>query len=180
MLKKLLFIACATFSLASCNDKDDNGGNSNLPDGYKYAETNELISEGQIMDNIHFFGVSTVKTISSGAIYTDDKAHFELTPASGAGASILYLHATRFAAAMPAIQMRFTDLKFAGENKTISAAATQFAPENLVAATNTWTSNSRYMITDFSAKIVGTSCEVTFTCAGIYSVTYRAMQIIKK
>lgn len=177
MLKKLFLFTFAAFALTACNDDKEN--DNGLPVGYRYAETNESVSDGKIQNNILFFGTSRVTTAGQEqAPFTDKKALFELTGTSREGKSVLYMHATRFAAAMPAVEMRIPNLPFDGSGKTLTTAAASVVPENLVPATNQWIGNERYVITNFEGRIEGTVFTATFTCAGRFKVEYTGKLIV--
>ncbi len=97
MLKKLLLLSFAAFTMAACNDEAD--------DGVRYATHNPSIVDGVFTsDNMHFYGTATVTHVSDGSTYTDPKAWFEF--AGDRESLTIYMHATRFAAAMPALEMR--------------------------------------------------------------------------
>lgn len=182
-MKKLLLLIFAALALVACDDKDNDKDKDNgLPAGYKYATTNDLIGEGRIQDDIHFFGTSQVSTTAApqAAPFVDEKAHFELTATSSEGTSILYMHATRFAAAMPAVEMRLLGVPVAGSGKLVTFTAERIVPENFIAAANQWVSNERYAITDIEGRIDNTLIEITFTCAGMFKVSYSGKLITKK
>lgn len=178
MLKKLFLFTFAAFALTACNDDKEN--DNGLPAGYRYAETNELVSDGAILNDILFFGTSRVTTAGQeqAAPFTDKKALFELTGTSQEGKSVLYMHATRFAAKMPAVEMRIPGLPFDGSGKILTTAMASVVPENLVPATNQWFANERYVITDFEGRIEGTVFTATFTCAGRFEVAYTGKLIV--
>lgn len=182
-MKKLLLLIFAALALVACDDKDNDKDKDNgLPAGYKYATTNDLVGEGRILDDIHFFGTSQVSNTMApqAASFVDKKAHFELTKSSSEGISILYMHATRFAAAMPAVEMRLPGVPVTGSDKTLTFTAERIVPENFIAATNQWVSNERYAITDIKGSIDNTLIEITFTCAGMFKVSYSGKLITKK
>lgn len=181
MMKKLFLLSLAALALAACNDDKDKDSDKGLPTGYKYASTNEQIADGRIQADIQFFGTSQVATLGQGpaAPFVDKKALFELTTTSSEGASVLYMHATRFAAAMPAVEMRLLGLPIEGSGKSLSFTAERIVPENFIAATNQWVSNERYAITQIEGQIDNTQIEITFTCAGVFKVTYSGKLIVK-
>ncbi len=166
MLKKLFmpaFAAVAIFAFTACNGNDDD---SNI-----FAKTNDLIEDGQILDNMWFYGPSVVTTVETGATYTDKNAWFEITAANSESNSMIYMHATRFAAAMPAVEMRLL-AEFQGSGKQIEAATPSVVPEAYIKTTEQWTPMARYIMTGFTAEIDGINCTVKFTCAGAYDVVF--------
>lgn len=180
-MKNLLLLAFAALALTACDDKDNNNDNNGLPAGYTYATTNDLVDGGRILNDIDFFGTSQVSTTMTpqAAPFVDEKAHFELTTTSSEGTSTLYMHATRFAAAMPAVEMRLLGVPVAGSGKSITFAAERIIPENFIAAANQWVRNEKYAITDIEGRIDNTLIEITFTCAGMFKVSYSGKLITK-
>lgn len=176
MLKRLCTLAFALFALGACNDdKEDDG----LPAGYRYAASNEQVADGVLLENLLFFGTSKVTTADGkAASFTDPKALFELAKTE-AGQTVLSMHATRFAAAMPAVEMRMPGLSVTGSGKTLSLQAARVVPQNYVAAADQWVDNPRYVITDLAATMDDTHLTVSFTCAGTFQVRYSGKLIVQ-
>ena len=121
MLKKLLLLSFAAFTMAACNDEAD--------DGVRYATHNPSIVDGVFTsDNMHFYGTATVTHVSDGSTYTDPKAWFEF--AGDRESLTIYMHATRFAAAMPALEMRIHRMPYTpGEGASLSFSAASTVPQ---------------------------------------------------
>lgn len=121
MLKKLLLLSFAAFTMAACNDEAD--------DGVRYATHNPSIVDGVFTsDNMHFYGTATVTHVSDGSTYTDPKAWFEF--AGDRESLTIYMHATRFAAAMPALEMRIHRMPYtSGEGASLSFTAASTVPQ---------------------------------------------------
>lgn len=180
MLKKLLFLISAAFIVSACSDKNDNGdARPTPPSGYVYADQNTAIGSGVLRSEMLFFGASNVKTLSSGALFSDPTARFEFKQEDDK--IYLYMHATRFAAGMPAMEMRITAQVTFGEN-TITMRADEVTPQYFVNATQEWVDGTKYPITKFSASVSGTLCGTAFTCTapfGTFDVSYLGYLIVK-
>ena len=95
MLKKLLMMSFAAFALAACNDEAD--------EGVQYATSNPEIVDGVYSgQTMHFYGTATVTNTTDNSTYTDPEAWFEIHGDKGL---VVYMHQTRFAAAMPALEI---------------------------------------------------------------------------
>ncbi len=176
MLKKLFTLAFAALALAGCNDDDD--------DAIRYARTNDLITEeGYITgSNLHFYGTSTV-TDASGGTFIDKNARFEFAGASEEFA--LYMHKTRFAAAMPGVEMRLYRVPYTpAGNKSMTFTAERIIPDALKANETgggaSYQPVERYLITALEGRIDDTACRVSFTCAGVFDVVFEGRLIVSK
>ncbi len=173
MMKKFfLFIFAATICCA-CNDDDVY---SPLPDGYSYATSNPFLANGAMMgENMHFFGTSEV-TDAEGNVYVDEKAHFEF---EGDGENLsIYMHQTRFAAAMPPIEMLIPTLAYTGEEKQITFATPSVVPSANIAQTG-YQPYERYVITNLTGSVNELVCRISFTCMGVFNVAYTGVLIVK-
>ncbi len=173
MMKKIfLFIFAATICCA-CNDDEVY---SPLPDGYSYATNNSFLADGVMKgENMHFFGTSEV-TDADGNVYVDEKAHFEFEGDSEKLS--IYMHQTRFAAAMPPIEMLIPNLDYTGVEKTIEFASSRVIPEANIAQSG-YKPYERYMITNLEGSVDNLVCRISFTCMGVFNVTYTGVLIVK-
>lgn len=174
-MKKLftLLLSIAMVATTACESDDNNGTPDNgLPAGYVYADSNTAIIDGVITQGMLFFGTSTVTTIASGEVYTDTKANFELV-SDGQGKARILMHETRFAAAMPALEMEVPGVPYTGVSSAIALAATSVVPEIK------GTPYERYTMTALTGPVANTNFTLSFTCAGTFQVTYQGRLIIK-
>lgn len=175
MLKKLLLLTVAISTLAACNDDDKTG----LPNNYVYLKENTLIVDGKLQgSNLHFYGTSTV-TDNKGGTFVDKGAYFEF---AGLHEFTLYMHKTRFAAGMPGVEMRLSDVPYtAAGDRGIAFELERIVPEayraNEVGGGGSYQPVERYLITDLDGTIDNLACRVTFTCAGIYRVVFEGSLI---
>ncbi len=171
MLKKLCFCLAALCALAACNDDKE--------DPIRYPETNECIENGQLTGtNMHFLGTAT-STDSRGNVFTDTEARFET---AGLATMMLYMHQTRFSAAMPAMEMRMPHLAYTGSGKTVAFSAGRVVPELSVKNLG-WQPMEAYALTDVDIRIEGVRCSVRFTCdvprVGLYTVEYEGRLFVE-
>ena len=149
MLKKLLLLSFAAFTMAACNDEAD--------DGVRYATHNPSIVDGVFTsDNMHFYGTATVTHVSDGSTYTDPKAWFEF--AGDRESLTIYMHATRFAAAMPALEMRIHRMPYTpGEGASLSFTAASTVPQvrlpNEVGGGYSYQDMPSYTLTDVEGSV---------------------------
>lgn len=175
MLKKLFLLALTASTLAACNDDDKTG----LPNNYVYLKENTLIVDGKLQgSNLHFYGTSTV-TDAKGGTFVDKGAYFEF---AGLHDFTLYMHKTRFAAAMPGVEMRLSDVPYtAAGDRGIAFDVERIIPEayrpNAEGGGGSHQPVERYVITDLDGTIDNLACRVTFTCAGIYRVVFEGSLI---
>lgn len=175
MLKKLLLLTVTISTLAACNVDDKTG----LPNNYVYLKENTLIVDGKLQgSNLHFYGTSTV-TDDKGGTFVDKGAYFEF---AGLHEFTLYMHKTRFAAGMPGVEMRLSDVPYtAAGDRGIAFEVERIIPEAL--PPNTMWGNAgqfpvaKYEITDLDGTIDNLACRVSFTCAGIYRVVFEGSLI---
>lgn len=172
MMKKLFLLACAALALAACNDNDND---NNSP---RFAEANTKVEEGHLTgSNLHFLGVS-MATSADGAVYADDNAHVEF---AGLDDFTLYMHRMRFAAAMPALEMRLYAQPYTpGTGASLSFDLQSVVPEvkmpDETGGGYTWTPLPPYTLTDVEGTIDGVQCRIAFSCdvprLGSYRVEY--------
>lgn len=173
-MKKLftLLLSIAIVATTAC-ESDDNGTPDNgLPTGYVYADSNTAITDGAITQGMLFFGTSTVTTIASGEVYTDTKANFELV-SDGQGKVRILMHETRFAAAMPALEMEVPGVPYTGLESVIALTTASVVPEIK------GTPYERYTMTALTGMVGNTVFDLSFTCAEAFQVTYQGRLIIK-
>ena len=123
-MKKHLFLllglcACSLFGI-SCEDDE-------APKVH-YASSNGSIVDGVFnSDNMHFYGTATV-TDENGNSFSDEEAWFEF--AGDHETLTIYMHATRFAAAMPALDMRIHRMPYTpGQGASLSFTAASTVPQ---------------------------------------------------
>lgn len=175
-MKKLFLLLLATAALAACNDD---------PEKIHYASTNEGIENGKLTGkNMHFYGRAVV-TADDGSEYIDEEAYFEFAGGqSGDGQYItVYMHKTRFAAQMPALEMRIYHTPYTGSGMSVSFSAASIVPEVLLSANNRWQPLSSYTLTDMEGLIDDVQCTLSFTCTvpklGTYRMQYEGKLVIK-
>lgn len=165
-MKKLIFMLLLTAAFTACNDDDDAG--------YRFLDTNPFIEEGHLSGhNLHFYGTSTVRD-AQGNLFTDNEAYFEF---AGLDDICLYMHKTRFAAAMPGVEMRLREVPYSPTgDASLSFSVQELIPQakrdNEVGGGWSYVPVERYRITGLEGSIDGVVCRVRFTCAGVYDVVY--------
>lgn len=173
-MKKILALLLLPLALYACNGGGDTPApGPALPSGYVYAADNTSLADGVLSGNILFFGTSTVRTLATDELYTDEKALFELVPEE-TGTLRMLMHETRFAAAMPALEMEVPGIEGSGEKTTLALSAPTVVPEIK------GTPFARYTITDLTGKVENTEFSISFTCAGAFEVTYRGRLIVRE
>lgn len=168
-MKRFFLLAFAALALTACNDDSD--------DAPRFAAENTRIEDGSLTgSNMHFLGTATA-TSADGAAYVDRQAEFEF---AGLDNFTLYMHRTRFAAAMPALEMRLFDQPYTpGTGAAFSFDLTSVVPEVRLPDANggyAWTPLEAYTLTEVAGSVEGTVCRVGFTCnvprLGTYRVEY--------
>lgn len=165
MLKKLFLLLFAAAALAACSDNEAEPIEV-LPYGYAWATVNNAVAEGEVTGNMLFFGLSNVTTVASGSVFPDDTALFELEP-DAEGTLYLYMHATRFAAGMPATEMRIPGIVYEDASQgtpRLGMTLAETHPENWVEAASRWETNSNFKVVNLSGTVDNLSCTVSFTC----------------
>ena len=168
-MKRLIPLLLAVAAFAAC-DKED--GTSKI----QYASENASIVDGYFTsDNMHFYGTATV-TDSEGGSYSDPEAWFEF--AGDREALVLYMHQTRFAAAMPALDMRIYQFAYTpGEGASLTFEIESSIPQvrlpNEVGGGYSYQPMPSYTLTDVEGSIENTLCRVAFTCTVPRLGTYR-------
>lgn len=167
MIKKLILLAFAAATLAACSDNKAEDIEV-LPYGYAFAEVNNAVQNGRVTNNMLFFGLSTVTTVSSGSVFSDDTALFELE-ADDNGTLYLYMHATRFAVGMPAVEMRIPGIVYTdtaeGTAPRLTTAIDEINPENYNEDAHAWQSNSDFKISALTGTMDNLTYQVSFTCS---------------
>lgn len=179
MLKKLLMMSLAAFALAACNDEAD--------EGVQYATSNPEIVDGVYSGrNMHFTGTATVTNTVDGSIYTDPEAWFEF---AGGEELVIYMHQTRFAAQMPALEMRIYHIPYTpGEGAALSFTAESTVPQvrlpNTEGGGYSYQPMPLYTLTDVEGSVDNTLCRIAFTCMvpqlGTYRMEYEGRLLVKK
>ncbi|MDE7305047.1 MAG: hypothetical protein K2N04_03940 [Alistipes sp.] len=156
-MKKLLLLLCAALAFAACNNDDDE---------IRFAETNTKIENGSLTgSNMHFFGTATA-TAANGSVYVDRQAEFEF---AGLNDFTLYMHRTRFAAAMPALEIRlYAQPYIPGTGDALSFDLERVVPEmrlpNEVGGGYAWKPMEAYTLTGVKGSVDGVTCRVSFSC----------------
>ena len=175
MLKKLLLMGFAAFALAACNDEAD--------EGVQYATSNPEIVDGVYSgQTMHFYGTATVTNTSDGSTYTDPEAWFEIHGDKGL---VVYMHQTRFAAAMPALEMRLYRIPYTpGEGASLSFSESTFTPEaelpNTEDGGSSYQEVPQFALTNLEGSIEETRLHMAFTCMGTYRMEYEGRLLVKK
>ena len=179
MLKKLLMMSVAVLALAACNDEAD--------EGIQYATSNPSIVDGVFTsDNMHFYGTATVTNTKDNSTYSDPEAWFEIHGDKGL---VIYMHQTRFAAQMPALEMRIYRIPYTpGEGASLSFSAESSVPQvqlpNAQGGGYSYQDMPSYTLTDVEGSIDNTDCRVAFTCdvprLGTYRMVYEGRLLVKK
>lgn len=169
--------ACALLFCAACDDNDNNG-----PD---FETVNDEIVNGQIVDDdaMLFLGTSTV-TAPDGTAFTDEQARISIfgdgrpTLVAPATTLTVQMHGTRFAAAMPALEMQLPALAYTpgtGPRLTFTAAG-PLVPQAYINGTG-WTDQANYPITDLAGAIDNVRCTLAFTCMGSHRVEFEGRML---
>lgn len=179
MLKKLLLLSFAAFALAACNDEAD--------EGIQYATSNPEIVDGVYSgQNMHFYGTAKVTNTTDGSTYTDPEAWFEF---AGGETLVIYMHQTRFAAAMPALEMRLYRIPYtAGQGASLSYTADSWVPQvrlpNQEGGGYSYQDMPAYTLTQIEGAVSDILCHMTFSCdvprLGSYRVEYDGRLLVKK
>lgn len=175
MLKKLLMMSLAAFALAACNDEAD--------EGVQYATSNPSIVDGVFTsDNMHFYGTAKV-TDSEGNVFTDPEAWFEF--AGDRETLTIYMHQTRFAAQMRALEMRIYHIPYTpGEGASLSFSEATFTPEaelpNTEGGGSSYQKVPQFALTNLEGSIEETRLHMAFTCMGTYRMEYEGRLLVKK
>ena len=111
-----------------------------------------------------------------------ENARFEFAAAASDGSRqlIVYMHQTRFAAEMPAVEMRIPAIGYTGEGNAVSFSVESIVPEALIAAAGSYQPMERYRLTGVNGTIDGIICRVRFVCAGEYRVDYEGALLINE
>lgn len=178
-MKKLLMMSLAAFALAACNDEAD--------EGVQYATSNPSIVDGIFTsDNMHFYGTAKV-TDSEGNVFTDPEAWFEF--AGGRETLVIYMHQTRFAAQMPALDMRIYSIPYTpGQGASLSFTAESSVPQvrlpNQVGGGYSYQDMPAYTLTSVEGSVNDIVCRIAFTCSvpklGTYRMDYEGRLLVKK
>lgn len=172
MIRNICCCLVAAFALVACNDSDE--------EKLRFPETNDFIEEGSLTGtNMHFLGSAT-STDAAGNRYVDEEAHFET---AGLERLVLYMHRTRFSAAMPAMEMRMYDLDYTGSGKSIAYTAERVVPQLNVKDLG-WQPMEAYALENVEIRIEGVRCTVRFSCdvprVGRYTVAYEGRLYIEE
>lgn len=175
MLKKLLLMGFAAFALAACNDEAD--------EGVQYATSNPEIVDGVYSgQTMHFYGTATVTNTKDNSTYSDPEAWFEIHGDKGL---VVYMHQTRFAAAMPALEMRLYRIPYTpGEGASLSFSEATFTPEaelpNTEGGGSSYQEVPQFALTNLEGSIEETRLHMAFTCMGTYRMEYEGRLLVKK
>ncbi len=176
MMKKFFLFALALTTCIACDD-DHNG-----PD---FENNNDEIVNGKIVDDdpMEFLGTMTV-TNPDGPTFVNENARFDIvgdgypTPLAPATTLTVYMRQMRFAAAMPALEMRINTLTYTpgvGPNLTFTTAG-PVVPQAYIAGAG-WTDFDKYAITNLNGTINNVQCTIEFTCMGTHRVTFEGRML---
>ena len=179
MLKKLLLLSFAAFALAACNDEAD--------EGIQYATSNPEIVDGVYSgQTMHFYGTATATNTKDNSTYSDPEAWFEIHGDKGL---VIYMHQTRFAAQMPALEMRIHRIPYTpGEGASLSFTAESSVPQvrlpNQVGGGYSYQDMPAYTLTGVEGSVNDIVCRMAFTCSvpklGTYRMEYEGRLLVKK
>ncbi len=182
MLKKLLLLSFAAFALAACNDEAENDK--------KYQANNPEFIDGVYSGQpIYFYGTAKVTNTTDGSTYTDPEAWFEFTGDNESNKSlVIYMHQTRFAAAMPALEMRLYRIPYTmNEAASLSYTADSWVPQvrlpNQEGGGYSYQDMPAYTLTQIKGEINDILCQMSFSCdvprLGSYRVEYEGRLVGK-
>lgn len=176
MMKKFFLFALMLATCAACDDND------NGPD---FENDNDEIVNGKIVDDdpMEFLGTMTV-TNPDGTTFVDEIARLDIigdghpTPSAPATTLTVYLRRMRFAAAMPALDMRINSLTYTpgvGPNLTFATAGPVVPQAYIVGAG--WTDQANYPITTLNGAVNNVQCTLEFTCMGTHRVKFEGRML---
>lgn len=178
-MKKFLLLLLTAAVFTACNDNDDDNK-------IRFAANNDRIENGHLTGtNMIFYGPS-VATADAGAAYTDKEARFEF--AGGTENFTLYMHQTRFAAGMPALEMRISTMPYTPrQGAALTFATASIIPEVLLPNKEgggySYQPMPSYTLTAVEGSINGVECRVSFSCnvprLGLYRVEYEGKLLEK-
>lgn len=181
-MKKHLFLLLCLCTLGLLGTSCENDETPKV----HYASSNGSIVNGLFTgDNMHFSGTATV-TDANGNSFSDEEAWFEF--AGDQSYLVLYMHATRFAAAMPALEMRVRPLPYTpGEGASLAFTVEQVVPEvrlpNAEGGGYSYRPMPSYALTEVEGSIEDVNCRLGFTCTipnmGTFRMEYTGRLIIK-
>ena len=175
----LLLCLCALCTLGTSCENDE------TPKVH-YASSNGSIVDGYFTsDNMHFYGTATV-TDTNGNSFSDEEAWFEF--AGDRETLTIYMHATRFAAAMPALDMRIHRMPYTpGQGAALSFSAPSTVPQvrlpNAEGGGYSYQDMPSYTLTKVEGSVADVVCRMGFTCAipnmGTFRMEYEGRLITK-
>ncbi len=177
-MKKIFLFALMLATCVACDDND------NGPD---YEDRNDEIVNGRIVDDdpMEFLGTMTV-TNPDGTTFVNETARFDIvgdeypTPLAPATTLTVYMRQMRFAAAMPALEMRINALTYTpgvGPNLTFATAGPVVPQAYIAGAGAGWTNQANYPITDLNGAINNVQCTLEFTCMSTHRVKFEGRMI---
>ena len=168
MKKLLILLLAAPLLFAACSD-DDLDFITNPPvAGEDYADTNTRIENGRIVGEMSFRGSYDVSD-KNGMAYNNPMAEFAVKP-SGEGLAV-YMNGVKFAQAMPALDIRMTDIEYMGEGLRVEFAAGKIIPDAFIKAAG-WQPFDKYPMTEVRGSIDGITLRIEMKCMGVYTILY--------
>ncbi len=175
-MKKIFLFALMLATCVACDDNDN---------GPEFDNDNDEIVNGKIVDDdpMEFLGTMTV-TNPDGTTFVNERARFDIVgdgyPTLLAPATTLtvYMRQMRFAAAMPALEMRINTLAYTpgvGPNLTFATAG-PVVPQAYIAGAG-WTDQAGFPITGLNGAINNIRCTLEFTCMGTHRVKFEGQMI---
>lgn len=175
-MKKIFLFALMLAACVACDDNDN---------GSDFEDVNDEIVNGKIVDGdpMEFLGTTTV-TNPDETTFVDENARLDIvgdgypTPLAPATTLTVYMHGMRFAAAMPALEMRINTLTYTpgvGPNLTFTTAG-PVVPQAYIAGAG-WTDQANYPITVLNGAVNNVRCTFEFTCMGSHRVKFEGQML---
>ncbi len=175
-MKKIFLFALMLATCVACDDNDN---------GPEFENNNDEIVNGKIVDDdpMEFLGTMTV-TNPDGTTFVNETARFDImgdgrpTLLAPATTLSIYMRQMRFAAAMPALEMRINTLTYTpgvGPNLTFATAG-PVVPQAYIAGAG-WTDQANFPITGLNGAINNVRCTLEFTCMGTHRVKFEGQMI---
>ena len=172
-MKRIFLFALMLATCVACDDNDNDNGP-------EFDNDNDEIVNGKIVDDdpMEFLGTMTV-TNPDGTTFVDENARLDIvgdgfpTPSAPATTLSVYMHRMRFAAAMPALEMRINALAYTpgiGPSLTFSTPG-PVVPQAYIAGAG-WTDQANFPLTTLNGAINNVQCTLEFTCMDTHRVKF--------
>lgn len=164
MIKKFfLFAWVLAACCAACDDDHD---------GLEFEDDNDEIVYGHLTgSNMHFYGTSTVFDADGTTVFVDRAARVEF---AGLDEAVIYLHQTRFATDMQAVDLRIYRLPYTGFDRSIFFTTESIVPQVRIKWMD-WQPQDDLVITGLKGSVVNVDCDIEYTCKGCRVVYHGRM-----